>query len=106
MKKIFSILLVASIFLISCDDPGISKQRLTGSESNLPLELKGLKVYKVSIGSGEYVKVAILNDKVNSTTYVKDKSTESVILIDKNTDKVYKVSSIIVENDSIIVAKK
>lgn len=100
---IFPILL---FLLVSCEDKGITKQWLSGDESNLPQELKGLKVYRVSCGDGEYVRVGILNNQVISTTYTEGKTTESVILVNKQTTRAINVESIISENDSIVVIKK
>jgi len=101
MKKILTIFILL-LTLTSCEDKGVTQQRLTGDESNLPDELKGLKVYRVSCGLGEYVKVAVLNNQVISTT---GKTTQS-ILINKETPRTIMVESIISENDSIVVIKK
>ena len=114
MKKIhilyiFPILLLLvgfSLLTISCQDKGVTRQTLTGDETNLPPELKGLKVYRVSCGEGEYVKVGILNNQVISTTYQDGKIQQSVILVNKEVARTINVESIISENDSIIVIKK
>lgn len=105
MKKILTIFILL-LTLTSCEDKGVTQQKLTGDESNLPDELKGLKVYRVSCGQGEYVKVAVLNNQVISTTYQSGKTTQSVILINKETPRTIMVESIISENDSIVVIKK
>ena len=105
MKKIL-ITLILLITLTSCEDKGITQQWLTGDESTLPQELKGLKVYRVSCGEGEYVRVGILNDQVISTTYQTGKVQESIILVNKETTRTINVESIISENDSIVVIKK
>ena len=122
MKKILSILtkpfiwfytiptllLVVGLSLLftSCEDKGITRQTLTGDESNLPAELKGLKVYTVSTGEGSYVKVAVINNQAISTTYQSGKHQQSVILVNKETERTINVESVISENDSIIVIKK
>jgi hypothetical protein len=107
MKKILTFLFcIALLTLTSCEDKGVTRQPLTGDETNLPPELKGLKVYTVSTGSGNYIKVGILNNQAISTTYQSGKTTQSVILINKETTKTINVESIISENDSIIVIKK
>jgi hypothetical protein len=122
MKKILSILtkpfiwfytiptllLVVGLSLLftSCEDKGITRQTLTGDESNLPAELKGLKVYTVSTGEGSYVKVAVINNQAISTTYQSGKHQQSVILVNKGTPRTINVESVISENDSIIVIKK
>lgn len=122
MKKILSILtkpfiwfytiptllLVVGLSLLftSCEDKGLTRQTLTGDESTLPAELKGLKIYTVSTGSGNYVKVAVLNHQAISTTYKSGKHQQSVILVNKETERTINVESIISENDSILVIKK
>ena len=105
MKKILTFLFCIAL-LTSCEDKGVTKQCLSGDESTLPQELKGLKVYRVSCGEGEYVKVGILNNQVVSTTYQTGKVQQSVILVNKEVARTINVESIISENDSIIVIKK
>ena len=112
MKNICTIIL--SLFLLSnltsCEEAGVSRQETNGNEKDLPEELKGLKVYSVSTGGGSWVKVAILDGKVNSTTYKRNsggKSTQTTILIDKrNNNKVIEITQVLMENDSIIVCRK
>jgi hypothetical protein len=109
MKKILTILFCIALLTISCEDKGVTSQRLTGDEPTLPAELKGLKVYRVSCGDNEYVKVGILNNQVVSTTYQSGKHSQSIILVNKEnstSDRTINVESIISENDSIIVIKK
>ena len=103
MKKL---LLLLSLLVISCQDAGVTSQRLTGSEQTLPDELKGLKVYNVSIGDGDYVKVAVLNNGINSTTYQSGKTRKSIITVYSNTTQEFQKEDIISENDSIIVLRK
>jgi hypothetical protein len=105
MKKILTFLILL-LTLTSCEDKGVTRQTLTGDETNLPAELKGLKVYRVSCGEGEYVRVAVLNNQAVSTTYQDGKIQQSVILVNKETARTINVESIISENDSIIVIKK
>ena len=90
----------------SCDQAGVTKLRLNGNENDLPQELKGLKIYSVSVGDGLYVKVAVLDNKANSTTYQVGKFQESLIVVDNSTSKQIKVSQILSETDSIIVCHK
>jgi hypothetical protein len=108
MKKTLVILMGLSIALLtSCVDKGVTSERLAGNEETLPAELKGLKIYSVSVGGGSYVKVAILNNKPISTTYQVGKYSESTVIVDKTgEEKIIHVESIISENDSIIVIKK
>jgi hypothetical protein len=105
MKKIL-LALILLLTLTSCEDKGLTRQTLTGDESTLPAELKGLKVYRVSCGEGDYVKVAVLNNQAISTTYKSGKHQQSVILVNKETERTINVEAIISENDSILVIKK
>ena len=105
MKKILTCLILLCL-LTSCEDKGITQQWLSGDESTLPQELKGLKVYRVSCGEGVYVRVGILNNQVISTTYPDGKVQESIILVNKEVARTINVESIISENDSIVVIKK
>ena len=104
MKKLFIILFFA-IFAMSCTPAGVTRQNLNGNESTLPPELKGLKVYTVDLGGLEYVRVAILNNDVNSLTYYQGKTTQSVIIITPD-NRVIKADEIISETDEIIVIRK
>ncbi len=108
MKKTLVILMGLSIaLLISCEDKGITRESLVGNETQLPPELKGLKIYDVSIGSGSYVKVGILEDKIISTNYQVGKHRQSMIIVDKGgQERKIEFESIISENDSILVIKK
>jgi hypothetical protein len=94
------------LFFSSCDNAGITQEILNSNEQDLPPELKGLKVYCIPVGSGSFVKVAVLDNKVNSTTYQVGKLQESLILVDNSIGKQIKVSQILLENDSIIVCRK
>lgn len=107
MKKLFLLLITCMLFA-SCEEKGVTRNDLNGSENNLPDELKGLKVYDVSTGGGCYVKVAVLNGKINSINYKEGKHEESVLILDRTNDAStsISISSIIMENDSIIIARK
>lgn len=95
-----------SVIFTSCESAGVTSQKLNGDEQELPVELKGLKIYSVSTGNGTYVKVAVLDDKINSTTYSVGKFQESTLIVNKRDSKIIPVSQILVENDSLIVCKK
>lgn len=97
---------ILTMAVTSCNEPGVTSQKLNGNESTLPAELKGLKVYNVSLGDGDRVKVAILGETVNSATYKVGKYEESIIILNKQNGKTIKVSQILVENDSMIVCQK
>lgn len=105
MKKILLFILL-SLFLQSCYDLGDTEQNISGDEEKLPEELKGLKIYRVADGTMTYVKVAVLNGQVNSVTYPVGKSQETVIMVNKATNKIYEISEVLMENDSIMVVKK
>ena len=104
MKKL--IVLGLLLALMSCER-GSTTMSLTGSESALPPELKGLKVYTVSTGIS-YVKVAVLNNQINSTTYTEGKTTHTTIIINPNngTPRTIECKEIISETDDIIVVRK
>ena len=106
LTKAFFIFLVICCLFISCDDAGVTSKRLNGDEKNLPDELKGLKIYSVSTGCGDYVKVAVLDGKINSTTYQVGKLQETTVIVNKQNGKLIEVSQILVENDSVIVCRK
>ncbi len=106
LTKAFFTLLVSCCLLTSCDDAGVTYKRLNGDEQNLPDELKGLKIYSVSIGSMSDVKVAVLDGKINSTTYQVGKNQETTVIVNKQNGRLIEVSQILVENDSVIVCRK
>ena len=102
MKKLILIALVA---LVSCDPVGQTETKLIGSEVNLPAELKGLKIYSVCVGVGDYVKIGVMNSNIISTTYSKGKMRDSLIMVNCQ-NRLIETTSIIYENDSIIVLRK
>ena len=104
--KLKLMIIALVIGVTSCDDPGYTRLRLQGDEKNLPEELKGLKVYTVAIDKGKYIEVAVMNDKVNSTTYQSGKSTQSIVILNKQGNKLIEVSSVLMENDSLIICRK
>jgi len=97
MKKIFTYILLLS--LISCNDSGVSKIPLSGNEENVPEEIKGIKVFKVALSDGDFIKVVVLENDLDKSISTKS-SNKNTILIAK---KKYKIIS---ENDSILVLKK
>jgi len=104
MKKL---LLTLGLFtLLACSPEGTTEIRLNGDEKTLPNELKGLKIYNVSLGNGDHVKVALLNNNINSTTYRDGKVDKTIIVVDKRNQKVINVEDIIMENDSLIICRK
>jgi len=106
MKKLL-LILGLSVMLFSCEPPGSSRIKLDGNENLLPAELKGLKVFRVELGGGDYCKVAILDNQINSTTYYQNKSQRSTIILNKNQQsKIISYKEIILENDSILILKK
>ena len=97
------------LFLFSCSNGGRVYSASEGDENYLPNELKGLKVYEVRTNDGNYIKVAILNNNVNSINSYNSsiKRHESTIMITSREDKkIIEVSKILLENDSIVVCKK
>ena len=106
MKKYTFIFLLLAF--ASCAPAGTTDRQLQGDERDLPNELKGMKVYKVWVEDGNYVRVAVLNNQVNSLTYNNGKGApHTTIMVNNNAGgKVIEVKEIISENDSIIVCKK
>ena len=108
MKKTILSLLVLSTILVSCRDAGTTNVTISGTEANLPKELKGLKIYSVATGYGNTIKVAVLEGNVVGTNYQVGKHRGNCVSIYKGTGETvsYPASNIIVENDSILVIKK
>lgn len=102
MQGILAVTLL-SFGLVSCDPAGTSKIRVTGNESELPTELKGLKIYSVSCGGGDHIKVAILNNAAIGTSYREGKHTENVAIVN---DSAYSDEHVIFENDTIKIVRK
>jgi hypothetical protein len=106
MKKISIIIIIIFMMFSSCSQPGTTEYRLTGNESNLPEELKGLRVYRVATGYGNFINVAVLNNNANSITYKVGKQSQSTVIVNSQTGRAIEVKEIISETDSIIVCKK
>ena len=108
MKK-FLITIALVISVISCTDPS-AYVKINGTEEFLPPELKGLKIYSVDCGNMDIVKVAVLENEVIGTQYAKGKMRESLIIVKRGNEtsgeRIIECSSIISENDSIIVVRK
>lgn len=103
MKKYIFILFSVLLFS-SCSRSEITENTLEGI--NLPEELKGLKVYSISYGKLGRIKVATLNNEINSITYPQGKTQQTMLLINSNKNNIIKIKEIISENDSIIVCRK
>lgn len=106
MKKIIT-LITLIMTITSCAEPGTHRVTLNGNESTLPDELKGLKVYNIATDKG-FVKVAVMNNQINSTTYTVGKTQQTTLIINNNqtTPKLIQVKNIIMENDSLIICRK
>ena len=106
MKKYTFIFLLFAF--ASCAPAGTTSTQLDGNEKDLPDELKGMKVYKVWVEDGNYIRVAVLNNQVNSLTYNNGKGApHTTIMVNASGEsKTIQVKEIISENDSIIVCKK
>lgn len=107
-KALFTIILsmMISLTLSSCHDTGHTTTELNGNEQSLPPELKGLKVYTISTGDLRSVKVAVLDNKINSTTYSQGKTQQTTLIINKQDNRVVEVSNVLFESDSLIVCRK
>lgn len=108
MKKIILPLLALALIATSCREAGTTDVRLTGDEANLPAELKGLKIYSVATGYGNTIKVAVFENQVVGSNYQSGKRRQNCVNVYKTSGETvsYPASSIIVENDSILVIKK
>ncbi len=102
-----SVYVILAFVFTSCgpEPSGVTSKTLM-DEQYLPDELKGLKIYSVSTGYGNEVKVAVLEDKLNSITYNVGKIKKTTVLINKQNGNQIEVSEILVENDSVIVCRK
>src|ERR1035437_7609453 len=103
-KLFFLILLM--IFLFSCDDEkGTTTQSLNGDEQGLPDELKGMKLYYVSMGKdagGIYV-AKLPNNTINAVSFLQSKTQTATIIINERT---IVAKEIIAETADIIVIRK
>jgi hypothetical protein len=106
MKKIIVIGLLG--LLLSCEKSGEATQLLNGSEASLPEELKGLKVYNVSLGDNGHIKLAMFDDNIRGNSYSSGKITQSIVILDNSqiSQRGVPVKEIIFENDSLIMARK
>lgn len=104
--KVITILFAFSILIFSCQSPGMTTKKLDGDENLLPEELRGLRVYNVSLNDGNSVKVAILNNELNSITGIKGKRNESTIILNTETRNTIEVKEILMENDTLIIFRK
>ena len=99
-------LFFSTLALSSCVEPGTTEIKLTGAETTLPPELKGLKIYRV-VTEGHTVYVGSLNGQpATSTTYPSGKFQESLILVNEDAPRRITYQRIISENDSILVIQK
>jgi transcription antitermination factor NusA-like protein len=102
MKKVLFFILVIFIST-SC----IKKGKYIKSEPDI---VNGKKIevikYYYSDDAADYVKLAFINDTLNSTTYNVDKIQHTTInIINKDKSKIIN-GQILIENDSIVVIKK
>ena len=105
MKKIIFLSLLV-LFAGCFDKKGNTEITVLEKEESLPDELKGLKIYNVTIDdNGNTIKIATLPEDgyVNSLTYRVGKHSETVIILD-NKETIY-AKEIISANDSILVIK-
>jgi hypothetical protein len=110
MFKLILLSIVLSL-LLSCKNPETTKLLMDGKNNpNLPEELKGLKVYKVYLNSGNPIKVAVLNGQIKSVSETSGKVLRQTMVLTKEESKdcVYMIpiQDILLENDTIITARK
>ena len=112
MKKV--LLFVSIILLMACSEPHIAgvSPLSTGTEQTLPAELKGMKLYNIDMGSGNYpIRVAVLNGQVIGTGSMyrtgKTNTPSYTVIVNQNgNSKVIQASEIILETNDIIVLRK
>lgn len=98
------IVMICSTFLFSCAEKGESTEKLDGTELNLPPELKGLKVYRVSLGNANYIYVGTIGNTV-STEWRSGTSGYNSVTVPTTTEPP-SLGQTVYENDSIIIIKK
>jgi len=106
MKNLIFLGVIVVVLLSSCQERGTTTQYLSGNEDKLPPELKGLKIYNVSTGPASTVKVAVMDNQINSLTYQQGKVQESTIILNRETNQVIEVSQVLMENDTLIICRK
>lgn len=106
LTKMKNIILTILIVVIAggCSQPGATEQKVLNSEL-LPRELKGLKIYRVTVDNLGYSYVAVLNNDVNSVTYREGKVTKTMLMVNQ-TGTTIPVEQILMENDSMIICRK
>ena len=108
MKKVLLATALATL-LVGCDDSPPSQVHIT-QENQLPIELKGLKIYAVSTSGsmGRTIYIGYVpNKQTMSLEYSQGKTTESVIVVkDASSNKIIVGKSIIMENDSMVIVRK
>ena len=109
MKKIVRILsiLVIVISMFSCGKAGDIRKYYV-DDSKLPIELQGLKVYTVCYADEQWIRIAVLNDKINSISHdegTNNRTTVTTVVV-SSSNRIINAREIISENDSIIVIRK
>lgn len=102
MKKISLLLaLLALLLAAACSNPRETSVENEELQSNLPQELKGLKVYTVYLKDGNYIKIAVLNNNIVATDQQNGEVRNQNAIINQ-TD----LNKVIFENDSIMIIRK
>lgn len=103
----FTFFILFILFIVSCQDSGTTDMVLFGNEYGLPTELKGLKVYTVAIKDGNLIRVAVLNNEINSIGYKNGEINNTTLMINNNSERNFiEVKQILIENDTLIVCRK
>lgn len=96
MKKLVISCILFTVLFTSCEPSGKTNTYQINQEL-LPTELRGMKVYQVCLGDGNYIKIALLPGyETYSYTYPVGKTTNTLSFL-------LKKDNIIFENDSIWV---
>ena len=108
MIRLFLLVGVICSSFILCSPAGTIENYQTMDDNLLPAELKGLKVYNVSLGGGNAMRIAVVTNSAGTTATYSDGKTSSATLktADSFSPREIPVKEIIMENDSMIVARK
>lgn len=94
--------IIFALLFLSCDDNGTVVSRSEGTING-----HAIKVFSYCLGDGDWVKVAFIDDKINSTNYNEGKTKENVIIVNNPNQKPVVINGeIIMNNDSLILIKK
>lgn len=92
------------LLLTSCGERGETSLVMNGEEEGLPAELKDMKIYRVNLGTGNFIYVCMLNGVPISAKNTSNKSPQAVVL--NEASGTYQIGDIIWETDSMMMCRK